>query len=330
MKLNQIFTSNMVFAAELPIRIYGEGSGRAEISFAGFTKTVQSNEERWMLELPALPNGGPYTLKAVFEDETVILENIYVGKVLLCAGQSNMQFKLKEAKLPEEGVAANDKMRMFVTHRIEENERFSPKDGWIVADDENIGDWSAIGYFVGSEIAKRDGVAVGIIGCYQGASMIESWVPAGTYQKAGLDLPDEEKHPDYRNPIYKAWNGDGQLYNYSFKEVCPFSVSEVLWYQGESNSKLKSEETYTQMLSIMIDVWREDFSNPNLPFIIIQIADYAYRDDEDWRKIQRAQLAVQSKREKVTTVVCADISESDDIHPPTKHILAHRIAEVIK
>ena len=84
------------------------------------------------------------------------------------------------------------------------------------------------------------------------------------------------------------------------------------------------------MLSIMIDVWRRDLKNSELPFIIVQIADYIHRDDEDWRVIQEAQLAVQNMKENVTTVVSADISESDNIHPPTKHILAHRIAEIIR
>ena len=330
MELNKIFSSNMVFAANLPIRIYGEGRGMAEISFADYSETVNSTCESWMVEFPPLSCGGPYTLKVAFEDKDVILDNIYVGMVLLCAGQSNMRFKLKEANIPEDGISADEKLRMFVTNRMEDNERFSPKDGWVVAADDNIMDWSALGFFVASEIAKRDGIAVGIIGCYQGASIIESWVPAGTYQNAGIHLLDEEKHPDYKNPTYSAWNGDGQLYDFSFSEVFPFSVSEVLWYQGESNSKLKSEETYAQMLSIMIDVWRRDLKNSELPFIIVQIADYMHRDDENWHMIQEAQLLVQNMRENVTTVVSADISESDDIHPPTKHILAHRIAEVTK
>ena len=330
MKLNKIFSSNMVFAANLPIRIYGEGKGTAEITFAGNTKQFSSNDENWMVEFPPMPSGGPYTLKAVFDEETVVLENIYLGKVLLCAGQSNMQFKLKEANKPEEGVTANQKLRMFVTDRSEKNERFTPEDGWIVADEENIGDWSAIGYFVADKIAKRDGVAVGIIGCYQGASMIESWVPKGTYQNAGIDIPDLEKHPDYKNPIYSAWNGDGQLYEYSFKEVFPFSVSEVIWYQGASNSRLGSGEKYANMLALLIAFWRNDLKNPDLPFKIVQIADYDYRNDEGWRKIQKAQLMVQELRDNVTTVICADISETDDIHPPTKHILAERIVKVIE
>lgn len=330
MKLNQIFSSNMVFAANLPIRIYGEGRGKAEICFADYRETVVSTSDRWMVEFPPLPYGGPYTLTATFEEGDVVLDNIYVGMVLLCAGQSNIEFKVKEATLPEEGVSSDERLRMFVASRMEDKERFTPKDGWVVATDDTIADWSAIGFFVASEIAKRDGIAVGIIGCYQGASIIETWVPAGTYESAGIYPTEADACPGYSDTRAHVWNADGQLYRFSFSQVFPFSVSQVLWYQGESNSRLKRKETYAQMLAMLIDVWRRDLKNPELPFIIIQIADYVERDDDNWRAIQQAQMAVKEMRKKVTTVVSADVCESDHIHPPTKHLLAKRIAEVIR
>lgn len=319
----------MVFAANLPIRIYGEGEGIVKVNFADNEATVTAENGKWTAVLPPMSYGGPYTLTVTSDDYFEALEDVFVGRVLLCAGQSNMQFKIKEAKLPEEGICPTDKIRTFVTSRIEDTDRFKPCDGWVKASDETVPDFSAIGYLVAEKISKRDGVAVGIIGCYQGASMIESWVPAGTYQKAGIAVPNDEKHEDYRNPEYKAWNGDGQLYEYSFKEVFPFSVSEVIWYQGESNSRLKTDGTYAEMLSLMIDVWRRDLENEDLPFVVIQIADYIYRNDEGWRRIQRDQLEAAEMRDKVTTIVCADVSEADDIHPPTKHVLADRIVSAL-
>ena len=106
MELNKIFSSNMVFAANLPIRIYGEGHGKAEISFADYSETVNSTCERWMVEFPPLSCGGPYTLKVAFEDKDIILENIYVGRVLLCAGQSNMR-SFSSADIPSSGIFAS-------------------------------------------------------------------------------------------------------------------------------------------------------------------------------------------------------------------------------
>ena len=330
MKLDKIFSSHMVFAADLPIRIYGEGKGRVEVRLADNKGVATAQNGRWMAVLPPMPYGGPYTLTVTDEESSVTLEDIFIGRVLLCAGQSNMQFKIKETKLTEKGISPTDKIRLFVTKRIENTDRFKPDDGWVKANDDTVPDFTAVGYLVAERLAERDGTAVGIIGCYQGASMIESWVPADTYQKAGIAVPLDDKHEDYRNPEYSAWNGDGQLYEYSFRDIFPFSVSEVIWYQGESNSRLKTDGTYAKMLALMIDVWRKDLQSEELPFVIVQIADYIYRDDEGWRRIQRDQLKVQNMRENVTTVISADISESDTIHPPTKHTLAERIVGVLE
>ncbi len=330
MKLNAIFTSHMVFAADKPIRIYGEGSGLAEISFAEQTVKVSTDADNWIAELDPMPCGGPYTLTVKFPDQTVTLDDIFVGRVYLCAGQSNMQFKLSSSTTPEEMIEDIDALRFFSTARMEEGEPFTPEDGWVTAKKDEVKNWSALGYLVGREIAKEQGVAVGVIGCYQGASMIESWVPQGTYQQAGIAVPDEEKHPDYRNPVYGRWNKDGILYDFALSQVIPFSVSAVVWYQGESNTSEKGAAVYADMLSLMTEVWRKDFADEALPFVAVQIADYDNRNDDHWKAVQQAQLDAERKTEGLTVVRSADISETDDIHPPTKHLLAGRIAAALK
>ena len=113
MKLNKIFTSHMVFARNLPIRVYGEGLGNVEIQFAGKTKTLNSKNENWIVEFEPMEYGGPYSMEVKFDDNTVVLEDIYVGEVFLFAGQSNMQFKLGTSNTPEELYRSNDKLRFF-------------------------------------------------------------------------------------------------------------------------------------------------------------------------------------------------------------------------
>lgn len=328
MKLDPIFTSHMVFAAGLPIRIYGKGKGIATVRFAGNEKSTASDNGEWLLELPSMPCGGPYSLEAELDGDIVILDDIYIGKVFLCAGQSNMQFKLQSAKCPKELLMPNIKLRVFTTRRME-SERFSSDDGWVVADSDAIPDFSALGYFIGNDISQNEDVAVGIIGCYQGASMIESWVPEQVYQKAGIAVDDDKKHGDYSNPLFERWNRDGCLYNFQFSQVKPFSVSAVVWYQGESNTSFEGGKVYAQMLKILIDVWREDLRNSELPFVVVQIADFVHRLADDWRMVQKAQLDVQEMTANVKTVISSDVSETDDIHPPTKHILAQRIVAAL-
>ena len=196
-----------------------------------------------------------------------------------------------------------------------------------MADEENYGYWSALGFFVGTKICEERDVAVGIIGCYQGASMIESWVPAGTYQAAGGAVPDEVKYPDY--DLFAQWNRDGRLYESFLSRLAPFSLSSVVWYQGESNCSTAGGAAYGAMLALLIDIWRERFENKQLPFAVVQIADFVDRDTDGWHAIQQAQWDVQFMREGVKTVISADVCETDDIHPPTKHLLADRIVRAL-
>lgn len=318
----------MVFAAGQPIRVYGSGKGNVKITFAGISKSLVSESDTWLISFPPMDFGGPYELKAVFDDNTVLLQDIYIGKVFLCAGQSNMEFKIKEGNIPDRLLVPNEKLRMFVTDRLEP-ERFSAKDGWVKAEKNNIADWSAIGYLVGNGVSVNEDVAVGIIGCYQGASMIESWVPEGTFQADGIAVPDEKKHPDFCIKPFDTWNQDAVLYNYALSQVKPFSVTAVLWYQGESNASTEGGNVYLKMLEKLIKIWRADFENDLLPFVVVQIADCTQRLTEGWRLVQKAQLDIERTVNGVKTVISADVCETDHIHPPTKHLLAERIVSAL-
>ena len=77
----------------------------------------------------------------------------------------------------------------------------------------------------------------------------------------------------------------------------------------------------------MIDVWRKDFRDEALLFIIVQIANTYHKMTEGWKLVQKAQKEVELKRPFVKTVVSADVCETDNIHPKTKDKLANRIAE---
>ena len=330
MKLNPIFSGNMVFAANKPILIYGTGKGEAQISFAGITRAVISSEDKWFVEFPAMQYGGPYELSFSCGDEMIHFNNIYVGEVYLFAGQSNMEFKMRESNTPEELYQPEKNLRFFSTDRIEGGDRYTPKDGWIVTEQDNIKDFSAIGYLAGKELARNLDIAIGIIVCYQGASSIESWLPEGTYKRIGIDLADDEKHPGrfYKEPL--PWHHPGVLYHLSLFPVFPFSISAVVWYQGESNTAPKEGKCYLTALTEFVRICRNNFNDPKLPFIVVQIADYKARNDEGWRAVQSAQDEAQRILPHTKTVISADVCENDDIHPKTKHHLAKRIADALE
>ncbi len=329
MHINPIFASNMVFAAHQPIRIYGEGEGEAEVTFAGEARKAVSRCGVWEAEFPPMDYGGPYCLRVTYQDGEEVFTNVYVGEVYLMAGQSNMQFKLKESNAPAAYYQTNPLLRLFSAHRIEKTDRFTPEDGWVPATEENAGDWTALGYLMGNKLSTEKQVAVGILTAYQGASVIESWLPKGLPEENGISLPPEALHGDHLSPEFALWKQEGTLYNYALSQLFPFSLSAVVWYQGESDTSVEEGKVYTKELALLVETLRKDFRQPALPVAVVCIADYLPRSDEGWKAIQTAQIKAGETIPNVKTVLSADICETDSIHPPTKHLLASRLAEAV-
>ncbi len=329
MRLNKIFTSGMVFAHSKPIRIYGEGGGTVGVELAGNKKAEKFTSDFWTIELPAMECSGPHELKIDLDGEKIILSDVYIGEVYLFSGQSNMQFKICESNTPRELYCDYPLLRTFAASRMEDGEFFFPDDGWVKCKKENVEKWSAIAYLTGVQVSIKKGVAVGAITCYQGASVIESWIPSGALAASGISLLPSELHPDHAHEVFSRWNGEAMLYDFALEQIIPFSLTGVIWYQGESDTSLAEASVYAKELCVMIKEWRKAFKNDTLPFVIVQIADYDERDDEAWHLLQREQERVADMINDVFCVKCADVCEKNDIHPPTKAVLSKRIADIL-
>ena len=244
-----------------------------------------------------------------------------------------MEWKLGTSNNPEELLQSNEKLRLFCAPRLgseAEKEHFKPTDGWVPAEKDTIGYWSAIGYLAGNAISQKKDIAVGVVCAYQGASVIESWVPKGTFEKYDIDIADALKtNTHFYSEDNLPWNEPGKLYEFALQWAVPFQLTGVVWYQGESDSTEAEAAVYEKELGIMIDIWRKDFRREDLPFCIIQIADFDGRNDDNWRRLQQAQIDIQYSRPYVKTVISKDVCEAANIHPPTKHLLAHRVAECL-
>lgn len=322
MRLNDLFCDNIVFQANKPIRIFGTGGGEVEVELCGNRVKELAVGTDWQVELPPMPYGGPYELAVSLEGKKQILHNIYIGDVYILGGQSNMQFKLRMSDYNMKLCKSDSMLRLFSTERVEKGESFFPHDGWVMADEINVADWSCLGYLIGKELREKNGYAVGLITCYQGAAKIQCFLPKKAFEDNAFNIPQEALY-DNQYPWNKV---NSLLYDFQVKKIAPFSVAGVIWYQGESNASEKESEIYGKMLSALINSWRVAFKDEVLPFTVIQLADYMHGKKEAWRKIQQAQYEIQFKEKNVKTVICRDICESNDIHPKQKSELAKRIA----
>ena len=142
-------------------------------------------------------------------------------------------------------------------------DHYVPDDGWVICDKEYVGYWSALAYLASVEVSLAKDVAIGVIACYQGASVIESWVPERTFDKIGISLLPEEKFDDHYDETFGMWNGDGFLYNFSLCQVIPYQLSTVIWYQGESDAKLRTAD-YKEKLKTVINNLRTELCIPEV------------------------------------------------------------------
>ena len=322
--LNSIFASNMVLQANAPVRFFGDGVGKASVTLNGVTKETES-DGKWLIEFEPFNYGGPYDISVGLDKTFFTLKDVYFGDVILLGGQSNMQFKLRESSEPKENYTGNSNVRLYTVDRMELGEHFASRDGWVELTKENTPEFSAIGYYVGHGLASSER-KIGLIACYQGASVIQSWMP-----RVDALVPEfkiENRFADHE--WFPIWNDDGVLWEHMMEKIIPFAFNTVLWYQGESNASVAEADIYFDMLSALIFAWRREFKNDKMRFIVIQLADHLDRAGYAWQKIQAEQARAGKEIPLTSTVICRDVCDNIDIHPKEKDVLSKRIVNILK
>ncbi len=177
---------------------------------------------------------------------------------------------------------------------------------------------------------KDERIAIGIVSCYQGASIIESWMREETLEKLNIHIPDEEKHIDHTSDLFSAWNSESFLFHFLLEQVIGYPLTGIVWYQGESDTSPAEGRVYDRELTALIAQWRADFYDSDLPVVIVQLADFDFCEDlEGWKEVQAAQERVAATVPHTALVEIRDVCERDDIHPRTKEQAGFRVGEAL-
>ena len=329
MKIAPIFCDGLVLQKDKPLYIYGTGVGKVNIKFQNKEFSAASSFAKWEVCLGKFPAGGPYELEITLstnnETETKVIKDVYVGTVLLLAGQSNIQWTVADAKdfdLSYE-IEENPLIRSFVTTRLEKHPHIDAKDGWVKVNKETQDHFSSLGLHLAEHIQKDRNEAVGFVGCWQGASNIRTWLPKE------LSITGDVYRGEYKGyeELYYDWSMLGQCYDYQFRTLVPFTFDSVVWYQGCSNTGDGTQEVYGKMLMSLINRWRYDLRQ-NLHFTVIELHDFEY-GCATWHIVQDQIMNMPNIIDGVTAVPCKDISETNHIHPVDKRSLAKRIFEAV-
>jgi sialate O-acetylesterase len=182
-KLARIFSNHSVFQRQKPVPVWGwAGAGeKITITFNGQTLTTKTDATgKWQIKLAAMPAGGPYSLTVKGKTNTLTLEDIMVGEVWICSGQSNMEWVLKDANNASEEIrdAKFSQIRQFKVEKdlSFQHEKDLKTGEWVVCSPETAPNFTAVGYFFARELSQKLNVAVGLINTSWGGSQAESWI----------------------------------------------------------------------------------------------------------------------------------------------------------
>ena len=193
--LHGLFTDNMVLQRGGPVSVYGTADEGEEVTVEidGHQVTGTARDGQWLVQLPAMSAGGPHRM-TVAGKNTVVLENVLVGDVWICTGQSNMAGVLSTyigpgykdyadlyAGIPDE--APLEMVRLFKQAKGAADSpqiEVKPDGGfgasWRVCDAESAPAFSCTGYLFGRALQPRVKVPIGLIYAAVGGTPAESWV----------------------------------------------------------------------------------------------------------------------------------------------------------
>ena len=171
----------MVLQQGVAVPVWGVASaGEAvTVTFAGQTHTAAAaSDGRWQVQLEPLPANATPAELTIAGANRVVIQDVLVGEVWLCSGQSNMSWGLVEARdAPQEIAAANyPAIRHFgVRLNWQDAPQETAAGDWQVCNPGSAGQFSAVAYFFGRDLHRELGVPIGLIHASSGGSYAEAW-----------------------------------------------------------------------------------------------------------------------------------------------------------
>ncbi|WP_460762278.1 sialate O-acetylesterase [Niabella terrae] len=326
-RLPAVIGNHMVLQQKVTTRLWGWAAPSEKIfittSWNNQTdSTTATGNADWELELKTPAAGGPYTITLKGRN-TIVLEDIMVGEVWVCSGQSNMEWgyrqNLQQIK-DELPVCYNKNIRLFNVERITSA---TPQDdcraAWAICDSNSLKAFSAIGYFFGKKLNSDMDVPIGLINTNWGGTPAEVWTPREAVEKNPELLTAANKLK-----AYPWWpTAPGRTYNTMIAPLIRHQIAGAIWYQGEANTETAA--TYSELLNTMIGSWRKAWGK-DFPFYYVQIAPFKYGDNLNGALLREQQARSAAYPHTGMVVISDLVDDTTNIHPVNKKDVALRLA----
>ena len=192
--LDPVFQDHAVLQRGRPVPIWGRAAPGETVTVRLGSASVQARTDasgRWSAHLPTLTQGGPYELSAQGSaGSSQTLNDILVGDVWLCSGQSNMEFMVQQSTNfgTEISNSADPALRLLNVGRSNlptPSQTLPEGTTWAVASPETTPRFSAACFFMGQQLRRTQDVPIGLIAASWGGSVIEDWLDEPSLRRAG-------------------------------------------------------------------------------------------------------------------------------------------------
>lgn len=322
-KPNALFSDHAVLQRGRPLPVWGRADPGEPIvvQLAGQEVATRADDAgRWRVTLAAITAPGPHTMIIRGSGPAVKIDDILVGEVWVCSGQSNMERAMRLTQDAEKEIAAAHfpQIRLLT---VPKRPATTPRDDleakWELCSPATVAGFSAVAYYYGRELTRELGCPVGLIHSSWGGTVAKVWTPESAMkadpqlhlilereQERIRDLPkariqyaknraaweqrraaDPKKAgPSPLEPTEASKGGAAHLYNGMIHPLIPYAMRGVAWYQGESNRN--SPQQYRVLLPALIQSWRAAWGQDDarfgcdFPFLLVQIANYLAPNDD--------------------------------------------------
>lgn len=336
-RLPAFFSDNMVLQQQTQASFWGWADAnqalKIKTSWNNATYKVQADENgAWKVKLETPVAGGPYSITLSAGKENLTLDNVLIGEVWFCSGQSNMEQPMKgyPAQSITNGtrdimLSADDQLRLMTVKR---KVSYTPMDDvvgtWAEAQPATVHDFSATAYYFGRFLRQTLDCPVGLVVSAWGGTCIEAWMDDASlanFKEVKMPTPETKMHSNIPTALYNGM-------------VNPFfgmAMRGVIWYQGESN--YDRAHTYADMMQAMVASWRQHWDIGEFPFYYCQIAPYDYsiitpkgQDPINSALLREAQMKAEDMIPNAAMVVLLDAGMLSGIHPSDKQTPGERLA----
>ena len=262
-KLPALISDGMVLQREQPVKIWGTADAGESVSVTFMKKkyaATADNNGHWSVTLPSMKAGGPYLMRI----NDIKLNDILIGDVWLCSGQSNMELpvsRVTDMFATEINEYSNERIRQIIIPKVYNfhapQETLSAT-SWKPMTQENVMNFSALAYFFAKEMYEKTKVPVGIINSSWGGTPIEAWISEEGLKEFPIYINDKRLYEDdaYCAHIKKLEGESFYRWNLSLYRSDAGLHENTPWYASNY------DDSNWQTVNMFSRTWGNDGLNP--------------------------------------------------------------------